>query len=371
MYVKYTLADEKGFKIKVMGQELGGYEKYLHVGSNNSVTVNEDSTDAAAEYNITKNSDGTLTKELKFLKDTTLNHSQKGIVYTIESDSDLTVNLNENVIQLTATASYAWPVARANCIRTAGNLTITGGGILKAAIGAGEAEEGSSTDKSVNSVIYSGSKITIDDIEATLYIGAEKSSLQANVLYAPQVEFTDNANVKMAKNQVPAGTTPGYLIGTADTAAKVVIPDTADVFLGSSKSMWGQEVKASDKLYDYTYDNMKTSTYMEVSTTDAAVAISSVSVNNGQTVSNTANTVKFTTTAADSSAPQILVLAKACGANGVLTSAAVYSGSADGAEHELTLGGGESIKLYVWSAADGLKPLKKVRTYYAADTAAE
>ena len=109
-----------------------------------------------------------------------------------------------------------------------------------------------------------------------------------------------------------------------------------------------------------------------MSTADTTVAISSVSVNDGETVSDAANTVKFIPTAPDAAeTPQIFVLAKACDENGVLTSAAIYSGAADGKEHILTLGGGESVKLYVWNAADGLKPLKKVRTYYAAETAAE
>ena len=386
LYVKYTLADEKGFKIKVAGKELGGYEKYLHIGSDNTgVTANEDSTDAAAEYNITKNSDGTLTKELKFLKDTKIGYSVASSdgnakYYVIESDSDLIVNTNGKTVSLTGTAAdwNGWNITRGACVRADGNVTINGGGTLNANLGAKFAAESSESDKSVTSVIYSGNKITIDDITATFRLEDERSSggtttPQSNILYAPQVEFTVNADVKMAKNQAPGGTTPGYIIGGADAADKIIIPVTADTFVGNSKSEWGQPIKkASDKLYDYFYDKMKTSTYMEVSTADTTVAISSVSVNDGETVSDAANTVKFIPTAADAAeGSQIFVLAKACDENGVLTSAAIYSGAADGKEHILTLDGGESVKLYVWNAADGLKPLKKVRTYYAAETAAE
>ena len=384
VYVKYTLADEKGFKIKVAGQELGGYEKYLHIGSDNTgVTANEDSTDAAAEYNITKNSDGTLTKELKFLKDTKLYYDVKGAGYVIGSDSDLVINTNGKSIEMYSAMKYEWPYTRTSCVRADGDLTITGGGSLKGRI-EGEAVEDkeNANDRSATAVIYSGGKLTFDDITAVLFIAKERANAsiakypQSNVLYANQVVISESANLKLRKSIAPTDNdAAGLLIaGTND----ISVPAAADSFTGNieidnaNAYDWKGALRSGDKLYDYSYDKMKTSTYMEVSTADTTVAISSVSVNDGETVSDTANTVKFIPTAANAEeAPQIFVLAKACDENGVLTSAAIYSGAADGAEHILTLGGGESVKLYVWNAADGLKPLKKVRTYYAAETAAE
>ena len=384
LYVKYTLADEKGFKIKVAGQELGGYEKYLHIGSDNTgITANEDSTDAAAEYNITKNSDGTLTKELKFLKDTKLYYDVKGIGYVVGSDSDLVINTNGKSVEMYSAMKYEWPYTRTSCVRADGDLTITGGGSLKGRI-EGEAVEDkeNANDRSATAVIYSGGKLTFDDITAVLFIAKERANAssanypQSNVLYANQVVISESANLKLRKSIAPTdNAAAGLLIaGTTD----ISVPAAADSFTGNieidnaNAYDWKGALRSGDKLYDYSYDKMKTSTYMEVSTADTTVAISSVSVNDGETVSDAANTVKFIPTAADAAeGSQIFVLAKACDENGVLTSAAIYSGAADGKEHILTLGGGESVKLYVWNAADGLKPLKKVRTYYAAETAAE
>lgn len=382
VYVKYAPID-KGFRIKVMGQELGGDKKYLHIGENKNVTVSDVSEDASAEYDITKDSEGTITKELKFLKDTSLSYnvtpsSGNAKYYVIESDSDLIVNTNGKTVSLAGNATdwNGWNITRGACVRADGNVTLNGGGALNANLGTKYATEASSADKSATSVIYSGSKITIDDITATLWLGDERDSStgsttpQSNILYAPQVVFTDNANVKMAKNQVPGGATPGYLIGGADAAAKVIIPNTADAFVGDSKSQWGQAVKASDKLYDYTYDNMKTSTYMEVSTADKTVAVTSIGLNDDNVVDPTANTVKITLAKADESAadPDVFVIAAASDANGVLTSVASFSGKANGDKKEMIIGGGSSVKVYVWSTSDGLKPLKKVRTYYAAET---
>ena len=391
MYVKYTPMN--GFKIKVMGQELGGDEKYLHVstGSGNKTvaTVNADSTEAAAEYNITKNADGTLTKELKFLKNTSLFYQSNTIASVIESDSDLDVNLNNFNVKLQSAAEYkdgvSWPYLRAVCIFTVGDLTVDGGGNLVGLIGGDAIEDKeNASDRFASAVIYSGGELKFGDVDATLFIAKERNGAksaqypQSNVIYADKLTVGTDTSLKLRKIFAPTDNeAAGYLIGGV-TAEDISIPDAADVFTGnieittSDEYNWTGTLRSGDKLYDYTYDNMKTSTYMEVSTTDTTVAISSVSVNDGETVSGTANTVKFTPTATDSAAAQqIFVLAKACDANGILTSAAVYSGSADGAEHTLTLGGGESIKLYVWNAADGLKPLKKIRTYYTADTAAE
>ena len=381
LYVKYTPVS--GFRIKVMGQELGGDKKYLHIGDNNTVTVSDVAEDASAEYDITRDSEGTITKELKFLKDTSLSYnvtpsSGNAKYYVIESDSDLIVNTNGKTVSLAGNAAdwNGWNITRGACVRADGNVTLNGGGTLNAYLGTQYATEASSSDKSATSVIYSGSKITIDDITATLWLGDERGSStgsttpQSNILYAPQVVFTDNANVKMAKNKVPGGTTPGYLIGGADSAEKVIIPNTADAFVGDSKSQWGQAVKASDKLYDYTSGNMKTSTYMEVSTADKTVAVTSIGLNDDNVVDPTANTVKITLANADESAaePDVFVIAAASDANGVLTSVVSFSGKANGDEREMIIGGGSSVKVYVWSTSDGLKPLKKVRTYYAAET---
>ena len=301
----------------------------------------------------------------------------------IGSDSDLVINTNGKSIEMYSAMKYEWPYTRTSCVRADGNLTITGGGSLMGRI-EGEAVEDkeNANDRSATAVIYSGGKLTFDDITAVLFIAKERANAssakypQSNVLYANQVVISESANLKLRKSIAPTdNAAAGLLIaGTTD----ISVPAAADSFTGNieidnaNAYDWKGALRSGDKLYDYSYDKMKASTYMEVSTADTTVAISSVSVNDGETVSDAANTVKFIPTSADAEeAPQIFVLAKACDENGVLTSAAIYSGAADGKEHTLTLGGGESVKLYVWNAADGLKPLKKVRTYYAAETAAE
>ena len=382
VYVKYAPID-KGFRIKVMGQELGGDKKYLHIGDNNTVTVSDVSEDASAEYDITRDSEGTITKELKFLKDTSLSYKAKGIANIIESDSDLTVNINNKKVALYSAAEYEWPYTRATCVYVSGDLTITGGGSLVGRIeGDAVEDKDNASDRFASAVIYSGGELKFGDVDATLFIARERDGAtsakypQSNVIYANKLTVGTDASLKLRKRLAPADNeAAGYLIGGV-TEAKVSIPNAADSFTGNieidntNAYDWKGNLKASDKLYDYTYDNMKTSTYMEVSTADKTVAVTSIGLNNDNVVDPTANTVKITLAKADESAadPDVFVIAAASDANGVLTSVASFSGKANGDKKEMIIGGGSSVKVYVWSTSDGLKPLKKVRTYYAAET---
>lgn len=389
LYVKYTPI-EKGFKIKVMGQELGGDKKYLHIGENNAVTVSADPTDASAEYNITKNEGGTLTKELKFLKDATLSYNAEGVVYIIESDSDLVINTNQKIVKLYSAMNYQWPYTRTSCIRAEKDLTIMGGGSLIGRI-EGEAAEDkeSASDRSASAVIYSGGKLTLDDVNATLFIAKERNNAtsvkypQSNVIYASEVVIGQDASLKLRKRLAPTDNdAAGYLIGGA-ASNKVSVSKAADSFIGSieidnaNAYDWTGALKASDKLYDYTYDGMKTATYMEVSTADKTVSIDSIKINDktgteAEVNKTGTNTVKFTLSNADTSegatAPNVIVIAAIRDASGALSSVRSYAGNADGDEHLLELDGGSSITLYIWDKTDSLKPLKKTRTYYAAES---
>ena len=381
LYVKYTPVS--GFRIKVMGQELGGDKKYLHIGDNNTVTVSDVSEDASAEYDITRDSEGTITKELKFLKDTSLSYKAKGIANIIESDSDLTVNINNKKVALYSAAEYEWPYTRATCVYVSGDLTITGGGSLVGRIeGDAVEDKDNASDRFASAVIYSGGELKFGDVDATLFIARERDGAtnakypQSNVIYANKLTVGTDASLKLRKRLAPTDNeAAGYLIGGV-TEAKVSIPNAADSFTGNieidntNAYDWKGNLKASDKLYDYTYDNMKTSTYMEVSTADKTVAVTSIGLNNDNVVDPTANTVKITLAKADEPAadPDVFVIAAASDANGVLTSVASFSGKANGDKKEMIIGGGSSVKVYVWSTSDGLKPLKKVRTYYAAET---
>lgn len=372
IYVKYIAPE--GYKIKIVGLEIGGNKKYL-VKDGESFKSSESAENAVAEYNIAVSADESgeriCTRELKFLQDVSLKRSGAGIVYTVESESDLTVNTNGKNVSLIAAADWAWPVTRGNCIRAKGEIILTGGGILTAAIGADQTAEDLSSDKSVSAVVYSDIKIKIDDITATLYLGSERSGgVQANVLYAPEVEITDNANVKMAKNQPAAGSTPGYIIGGANSEDKISVAAVADAFLGSSRSQWGQDVVPSEKLTVYSYNAMKEATYMEVATRDKTVRIDLITVNDDNAVNADSNEVKFAVSPAGAdveNAPSVFVVAAIYDENNKLISANTYSGEADSKEHILTLGGGNSIKVYVWNKSDILKPLKKIRAFYAAE----
>ena len=382
VYVKYTPIE--GFRIKVMGQELGGDKKYLHIGDNNTVTVSDVSEDASAEYDITRDSEGTITKELKFLKDTSLSYKAKGIANIIESDSDLTVNINNKKVALYSAAEYEWPYTRATCVYVSGDLTITGGGSLVGRI-EGDAVENkdNASDRFASAVIYSGGELKFGDVDATLFIARERDGAtsakypQSNVIYANKLTVGTDASLKLRKRLAPTNNeAAGYLIGGV-TEAKVSIPNAADSFTGNieidntNEYDWKGNLKASDKLYDYTYDNMKTSTYMEVSTMDKTVAVTSIGLNDDNVVNlTTENTVKITLANADESAAlaDVFVIAAASDANGVLTSVDLFSGKADGEEKEMKIDGGSIVKVYVWSTSDDLKPLKKVRTYYAEKT---
>lgn len=388
LYVKYAPID-KGFRIKVMGQELGGDKKYLHIGEDKNVTVSDVAKDASAEYDITRDSEGTITKELKFLKDTSLSYKAKGIANIIESDSDLTVNINNKKVALYSAAEYGWPYTRATCVYVSGDLTITGGGSLVGRIEGDAAEDkDNASDRFASAVIYSGGELKFGDVDATLFIAKERDGAtsakypQSNVIYANKLTVGTDASLKLRKRLAPTDNeAAGYLIGGV-TEAKVSILNAADSFTGNieidntNAYDWKGNLKASDKLYDYTYGNMKTSTYMEVSTADKTVAIDSIKINdktgtNAEVNKTGTNTVKFTLSGADTSegaaAPNVFVIAAIRDENGTLSSVKSYSGAADGAEQTLELGCGSSISLYIWDKSDGLKPLKKVRTYYAAD----
>ncbi len=325
--------------------ELGGINKYLYASAADSFTVGSTADGAIAEYDA-------ATETLKFLSDATLKYwDLDGYLnaWIIVSDSDLTIDLNGKNVSLQSMPHYT----TGGAVNVSGDLTIKGGGNLDAYMRCVYIV----TDKK-GAVLKSGSKIKFEDVTANVYTTGDCGLGDVNrsgyVMDAPAVEFTESSTVRCATGtwQATGTNTPGRIF--KESATVVTIPKTADAFVGNMNTVTTGNIPAEDStVKTYSSDLLASSTYFAVSTMDTTVSVDSVAV----AVADGTATFKL------SGGVPVLVIAAGYDANGILSNAVTYSGTADGEEHTLSVGTAETVKLYIWNTLDELKPLKKVRIY--------
>lgn len=250
---------DAGPEITVNGVHLNRLTPYLHIGevvsSNTTCTASATAADASAVFEP-----GTMT--LKFLKNTEISGAVYGETVLIESEADLILNLNGKTVTLYGSTYWVSTLARTNCVKAAGTLTLTGGGYLKAYINGGNVQD----TLPLSSALYADA-VVFDEIIADLYVANEKASTdasgsgQSSVICASEVQFGKNAVVKMAKAREPYGS---KLIYGADEDGIVFADGVGAQTSDSLKSDWVGIPQENTSLVDYKYDNLATATYMTV-----------------------------------------------------------------------------------------------------------
>ncbi len=66
---------------------------------------------------------------------------------------------------------------------------------------------------------------------------------------------------------------------------------------------------------------------------------------------------------ADAENPEVVVVAAAYDENGMVINAKELRAAADGTVNTIEIGATENVKVYIWSAEDGITPLKKIKIY--------
>lgn len=275
-----SIAPAGGYEIAVAGMVLRPTSKYL-VKTESGWTSSADATGAVAEYNAG-------TKTLKFLTDAEIDYSVAGISNVIYSESDLTVDTNGKNITLSTMPGYMWDTTYGSAIRAEGTVTVTGGGTLNAKvacagiIGKVMSDNTMVTDgQYATAVIYSATKIVLDDIGGAIYTCYEKrgeTAARGWALYAPTVEFTKNAAVRLATGINRWSNANGYddsadkyykgrVIGGVDSAEDIVMADGATAFTGYLNAEdYGIPVEDGTVAPYSKYEDLAGATYLNVYT---------------------------------------------------------------------------------------------------------